>query len=282
MPNKKLGQNFLMNEKVIKKVVNSVSTTSENIIIEIGPGKGAITQEILKLFTDKKQNTKIKYIGIEKDGKLVEHLSSNLGLIKVNINNLTPQSQKHKQFIIEGDVLKVLPQLATDHLLLATNYKLVGNIPFYLTGHLLRIVGNLENKPKESIFLIQKEVAERIVSTPPRMNLLSASVQYWADAEILGSVPKENFYPKPNVDGSIIRLRTKKSLANKEKQENYYKTIKTIFKHPRKTILNNLKANKKIEGLDTDKNLEIVNINPADRPGNLSVEKLQELSSVLW
>lgn len=282
MPNKKLGQNFLMNEKIIKKVVNSVSAISENTIIEIGPGKGAITQEILKLFTDKKQDTKIKYIGIEKDGKLIEHLSNEFGLIKAGVGDLDAQVQKHKQLIIEGDILKVLPQLSISHLLRADSYKLVGNIPFYLTGYLLRTIGNLENKPKKSILLVQKEVAERLVAEPPKMNLLAASVQYWATTKLLRSVPKENFDPQPKVDGSIVKLVTKKGGVSKELKERYYKTIKTVFKHPRKNILNNLRTSKELKSPDINKKLKTVNIGPKDRPENLSVEKLQELSSVLW
>ena len=90
-----------------------------------------------------------------------------------------------------------------------TATKIVGNIPYYITGKLLRIISELEHKPERTVLLIQKEVALRICATPPDMNRLAASVQFWADAEIIAHVPRNDFSPAPEVDSAVVVLNAK-------------------------------------------------------------------------
>jgi 16S rRNA (adenine1518-N6/adenine1519-N6)-dimethyltransferase len=250
---KRLGQHFLKNKKKIRKIVDALELQNGDTVVEIGPGKGALTKEILK--------NKIKYIGIEKDEELIDELlSSKFVREKDNIE------------IIEGDILKILPGLTTYKL---TTLKLVGNIPYYITGQLLRILGEIEKKPKFIVLTIQKEVAERLVVKPPNMNILGASVQVWGDVKIIEQIPKEDFKPVPKIDSAVIKIVPR---GNKI-PEGYYQLVKILFRHPRKTILNNLSIG--LEKEVVSKKIKDMGFDPKIRPQNLSVENIKKLAGVL-
>jgi len=249
----RLGQHFLKNKKQIGKIVDALDLQPGDFVIELGPGHGELTFELAK--------QPIQIVAIEKDEKLVEVLKS-----KFEDPN-----------IITGDLLKELPKLSRK----LKKYKLVGNIPYYLTGYLLRTISELENKPSLIVFTIQKEVAKRLTAKSPKMNLLAASVQYWAEPKIVGSIPARDFRPAPKVDSAIVRLnkiRTSGARGTPDVQT-YYKFIKILFSHPRKTILNNLSSVK-----DREKLKEILKkqgIKENARPQDLSVEKIRDLFPVL-
>lgn len=262
----KLGQHFLINKNKLRKIVEALDLKAGDLVIEIGPGHGELTKEIIARL----QNCKIKkLIAIEKDEKLA----------KVLRNKVSDFGLKNLE-IIEGDALKIVPQLTINHKLKTKNYKLAGNIPYYITGHLFRIIGELKNKPSLIVFTVQKEVAERVCAEPPKMNLLAASVQFWAEPKIIGSVSKKDFRPAPKVDSAIIKLETRDKRQDLNDKK-YYQIIKILFKQPRKTILNNLISgfkNKKREEI-TDKLTEL-KINPQDRPQNLKIEQICQLSTL--
>lgn len=252
---KKLGQHFLQDKKLAQEFVKSLNIKKGNFIIEIGPGKGIITKEIIK----KKKNTKI--ILIEKDAIL----SKKLEKLKEKYKNVE---------IITGDALKILPQLSAE---LSENYKIVGNIPFYITGRLLRVLSELKNKPSVAVLGIQKEVAKRISARPSKMNLLAAAVQIWANPETIKIIPKKYFHPRPKVDGAIMRL----SIKEEKVPAGYYETIKTVFKHPRKTILNNILAS----GVEKNRALKILKtagLNSKTRPQNLSISTIKKIALMLY
>ena len=251
----KLGQHFLINKQKLRKIAESLDLKDDDTVIEIGPGHGELTKEL------KIQNSKCKIVCIEKDPELAFRVEG------LGFNNLE---------IIKGNALKVLPEIAKRYSLNAKPFKLVGNIPYYITGHLFRIIGELKNKPSLIVFTIQKEVAERVCSKPPEMNLLAASVQFWAKPEIIGYIPKSDFRPAPKVDSAIIKLTLNPPTLNTER---YYRFIKTIFKQPRKTILNNLVSNIKNKE-EIIKKLGKVGVNPNARPQNLKMEQLYRLSTL--
>lgn len=257
-----LGQHFLKNKKKIQKIVEALELKDGDTVIEIGPGYGELTSELVNWLIGK--NIKVNIIAIEKDRELVKLLREKFAVE----NNIE---------IIEGDALKVLPILTTNYKLLTTNYKLVGNIPYYITGYLLRILGELKNKPLLIVLLIQKEVAERVCAKSPKMNLLAASVQFWAEPKIIGYVSKKDFRPQPKVDSAIIKLITYDKRLMTNNAEKYYKFIKILFKQPRKTILNNLRPMTNDLQLLTEK-LKLVGINPQARPQDLSIEQIIKLS----
>lgn len=183
--------------------------------------------------------------------------------------------------VVEGDALKLLPEIA-NYQLKTTNYKLVGNIPYYITGYLLRTVSELKHKPSLIVLMIQKEVAERICAKPGEMNLLAASIQVWAKVEIVRFVSKKSFNPSPKVDSAIIKLIPTKNYPLPTK--NYYTLLRVIFRQPRKTVWNNLRQ-LTIDGreLGKDKILEKLSslgIEPTARPQNLTIENLKTLAKI--
>jgi len=243
---RQLGQYFLINQEKLRKIAAALDFKPDETIVEIGPGHGELTELITG-----------RIIAIEKDERLANYLKQKFSVQK-NIE------------IISGDALKILPKLEIK------NYKLVGNIPFYLTGYLLRIIGELENKPLLIVFTLQKEVAERICSQPPKMNLLAASVQFWAEPKIIDYISKKDFQPQPKVDSAVIKLviSNQPSAASKK----YYQFIKILFKQPRKTILNNLATSLEKNKEEIIKILEASKIKPSDRPQDLTLEQIKNLT----
>ncbi len=219
MPHK-LGQVFLKNKKKIKKIIDSLELKPKETLIEIGAGYGQLTKEIIK------RKLNLNLILIEKDKNCISVLK------KLNYFN-------NQVTILEGDVLKILNNsfLKT----IPKKYKIVGNIPYYLTGRLLRILSNLANKPEIIVFTVQKEVALRITAKAPKMNLLAAILQFWANSKIIDFIARKNFSPIPKVDSAILKIKPKKEKIDKEIIEKYYQFVKILFKQPRKTIFNNLK-----------------------------------------
>jgi len=277
----KLGQHFLINKKKIKKIIEALELKKGDTIIEIGPGHGELTEKL------KVKSLKLKVIAIEKDKKLA-------GAIR---NLIEIQKLRNYVEIIEGDALKILLKLTKSYKLKTKSYKIVGNIPYYITGRLLRILSELENKPSLIVLTVQKEVAERLIAQPPKMNLLAASVQFWAKPEIIGYISKKDFRPAPKVDSAIIKLEADRCGSMRKLEadrcglkQNYYRLIKILFKQPRKTILNNiLEAEKRgfMRIIEADKRgfltkkLHKIVINPQDRPQNLTIKQIIKLSSIL-
>src|SRR3989344_7721334 len=204
----KLGQHFLINKNAIEKIIAALELKNNETIIEIGPGKGALTIPLIKAC----EKIECKIIGIEKDHELAKAL----------------EVKSEKLDVMAGDILKELPKLISHFPHPTSNIKIVGNIPYYITGKLLRILSELDNKPSLIVLTVQKEVAERIVAQSPAMNLLAAATQFWAEPKIIGYLKPSDFSPTPEVESAIIKLDTRKQLiAN---SENYYKLVKILFK----------------------------------------------------
>lgn len=246
---KSLGQNFLKNETMLQKIASSLEIKENEVIVEIGPGLGALTKYLVS-------SPAKKIIAIEKDRRLIEGLKKKFADERLSV--------------IEGDALEVLPALDIKE------FKLIGNIPYYITGHLMRIVGELKDKPSVSVFVVQKEVAERAVMREPENNILSLSLQFWSDPEFLGMIKREDFVPVPKVDSAILRLTTKESEAN---QESFFRTLHLVFKQPRKTILNNLSA--QMEKSKSEEIIKNANLMPSLRPENLSLDDIKKISAII-
>ena len=263
------GQHFLVNQSVIKKIAETLALQKGDTVIEIGAGHGELSSELVNWLIG--ENSDGKLILIEKDDALAEILRKNYG-------------EDKKIEIINGDVLKILPELIHQLTNQQINYKLAGNIPYYITGKLLRLISELENKPSRCVFTLQKEVAERLAEKPPRMNRLAASVQFWAKPEIIEYVSRNDFKPAPEVDSAIVKLVSgiRYQVSGSITPEQYYRAVRMLFQQPRKTILNNLAdgAPKKPKNLIAQE-LEKIGINPADRPQNLSIEDIIAISRIV-
>ena len=254
-----------MNSKtVIDKIIGALELRDDDFVIEIGPGHGELTNELLA------SNAKRKVVVIEKDKNLSEGLAQKFSTHK----NLS---------VVEGDALRELSSVISRLAPKNQRYVLLGNLPYYITGHLLRVIGELEKKPERCVFMLQKEVAERIAAQPPRMNRLAASVQFWAEPKIITSVPRKYFLPPPKVDSAVILLevRPKPLPADEEK---YYVTVHALFAQPRKTVLNNV-ATSQLPIADSKKEkitqaLALVGIEAGKRPQDLSVEDIIRIAEL--
>jgi len=281
---RRLGQHFLKNKSAIKKIVAALDAQDSDIVIEIGPGHGELTQEIInyQLSIFKNDKSGIKIIAIEKDKNLAEELARNFQCSIFNFQEDASRVLSENFILFNDDALKILAPLVEFLNLKIENLKLkiVGNIPYYITGHLLRILSEIKNKPAVSIFTIQKEVAERIVARPPRMNRLAAITQFWAEPKILFRLSPDDFSPPPEVNSAVIKLEARNTYHEAQGTQNYYKTVKILFAQPRKTILNNLAAGTKNHESkimnqnlreEISKKLLDIGIKSGDRPQDLGV-----------
>jgi 16S rRNA (adenine1518-N6/adenine1519-N6)-dimethyltransferase len=283
---KKLGQHFLKNKTILDTIIGSLELEEGDCVIEIGPGHGELTIPLLSTASD----LGCSILSIEKDHSLIATLVE-----------LQQKEGKEKFEVREGDALKILPEVVATMVGTTTknkkfsNYKIVGNIPYYITGKLLRTMSDLENKPAMAVLMIQKEVAERMCAVPPEMNRLAASVQFWAEAEIIAHVPKKDFSPPPEVDSAVILLRSKnialkkagESTSNTKKidPEHYYQTVRGVFAQPRKNLINNIfeMAGKKLSKTEIVGFLKKIGIDPEGRPQNLTIEQITAIAlGKLW
>ena len=255
---KYLGQHFLVNKNAVTQIIEALELKERETVIEIGPGRGALTFDLARIGA--------KVIAIEKDEELANWLINEVA----NWKNVE---------ITKGDALKILPQLI-DSESQSIECRVVGNIPYYITGKLLRVLSELKKKPGIVVLTIQREVAERIVAKPPKMNLLAAITQFWAETEIISYLKPEDFNPVPEVHSAIIKLKPKIMTYDvvNFKPEDYFEFVKILFKQPRKTILNNLR-----DGLGSPKEeifkiLEKNEIKENERAQNLGVERIVDLA----
>lgn len=250
----------MKDKSALEEIVSLAGAGKNDFIIEIGPGHGELTEKI------RNENSETRIIAIERDRELAGKLREKF-------------SGDENFEIAEGDALKLLPEIISqlpDSKI--ENYKIIGNIPYYITGKLLRTIGELDKKPAITVLTIQKEVAERLAAEPPRMNRLAASVQFWAEPEIAMVLPKNLFSPPPEVDSATIVLKTLPE--RKIKSEKYYGMVRALFSQPRKTILNNIADGLGIVKKDTEVKLKAAGIEPELRPQNISLENIIKLASV--
>lgn len=226
-PSKKLGQNFLIEKSIFKKIISTARVSKKDIVLEIGAGIGNLTQ----LLAEKSK----KVVAVEKDKKMTKILKETLSCYK-NVQ------------LVQKDILKI----KIKNLIKRDEYKIVSNLPYYITSPVIRKFLETEKKPSLMVLMVQKEVAERICANPPKMNLLAVSVQFYSNPEIIDIVPKERFWPKPKVDSAILKI----ILSDTKPRVNpdlFFKTVKTGFSHPRKQLVNNLLALKPLKDVKLNK-----------------------------
>lgn len=245
-PKKIFGQNFLIDSSVVKKIVKVAELKSSDTVLEIGPGTGVLTREILK--------TTSHVLVVEKDRRLIKDLKEEFPEIEV----------------FNEDILKFNQ--------LPSRYKIVANLPFYATSPTIRKFLESSLPPQEMILVVQKEVAQRIVAKPPRMSILSVSVQLYAKAKIVSYISKKSFRPQPEVDAAILKLvYTKPTLVQKEE---FFRIVKAGFSNPRKQLINNLKGLKK-DREEIEDWLRKNKIEPKQRAETLSVQDWINLSKTI-
>jgi len=245
---KKFGQNFLINEDIIHKIINSINYEKYNQVIEVGPGTGALSIHLLK---------KCNPILIEIDKEAVDFLKKN---ISEEVN------------IIQDDFLKI-----DLNKLLKNKNTIVGNFPYNISTQILFKILNHKNKIQTIIGMFQKEVAERICSKPKskKYGIISVLIQTYYNTEILFNVSKENFLPKPKVESSVIKLSRNNINKLNCNEERFRKIVKTSFNQRRKKLKNSLKT----EIIDFKKiDLDLLN----KRAEELSVDDFVVLTNLIY
>ena len=262
---KRLGQNFLVNPDVIADIIDFAQITKDDVVLEIGPGVGFVTEQLVK-------HAK-KVIAVELDEEAIKELE------KLDCDNLQ---------IIHNDILKTdLSDLCEEKI------KVVANIPYYITSpiiaHLLGEIDDLENKNRNKIIdiilMVQEEVARRIVATENSVSkqygLLTILSQFWADCSIIRLVGRRSFYPAPKVNSALVSLKVRKEpLLKLSDYKHFRKTIKAAFSQRRKTLKNCLVG----AGFDKEKVAQVIsqmNLDENIRGEKLSIAQFGELSELL-
>jgi len=248
-PQKQLGQNFLVDQKVVDDLLEAGNVTRDDVVIEIGPGLGALT----KVLGERAK----KVIAIEADYELAANLREQ------KIKNVS---------VIAGDALQVDWTISIDR-----DYKVIANIPYSITSPLLRKAFQLEKKPILLALLIQKEMAERICAAPGESNrgFLTLLTEANAEAKIIRKVLPGSFYPSPKVDSAIILVTPFKE---SRQEEIFWPAVEAGFRHKRQTLANSLRNDLSWPKLKVETVLEHLGLTKLARPAELSFEQWKEIS----
>ena len=213
-PKKSLGQNFLTSIPARNAIIKAGEIERTDEILEIGPGKGMLTEGMIA--------TGARVTALEKDRTLIPYLEEKF-------------EGEHNLNLIEGDALTYVPQ--------NKNYKIIANIPYYITGAIIEKYLTEENQPSMMVILVQKEVAERIVARDGKESILSMSVKVYGEPSIVYRVDKGSFFPKPSVDSAVLCVKniSRKNFTNKKQEEIFFNLVKKGFAHKRKILISNLK-----------------------------------------
>jgi 16S rRNA (adenine1518-N6/adenine1519-N6)-dimethyltransferase len=271
-PNFTYGQNFLVDDEVLEEIVEAAGVTAEDVVVEIGPGIGNLT----RLLCEKAGFV----LSVEKDPQFQEILykikKDHRDNFRYEIADaLTLDYQTALNKLTQRDIGVPISDRSL-------SYKLVANIPYYITGKILQMFLNAKHKPTEIVVLTQKEVAENVVALAGDLSVLAISVQLFVEPSIVKIVPAKSFFPAPKVDSAILKIKLFKEPKYKLSDEKkFFKIVKACFAGKRKQLHNTLTSNLKIP---KEKVLEILSnlkINPMARPQELTIEKWIELSETI-
>lgn len=251
---KKYGQNFLQNQEIIAKIIDSIKPNLGDLILEIGPGDGALTKELKKL------NTQIIAFEIDKDAKLY--------LEKLN----DAKTEIIYEDFLTADIKNYLAKKEYKNLFI------VGNLPYYITTPIINRIIELQLNEKSLTIMVQKEVGERFIAHPHQKEYgyMTVILNYWYKIEKIVDVSRNNFYPCPNVDSMVIKLIRKTTPSIN--YENFIKITKSAFQFKRKNIKNNLKLynKEKLENILIKHNKSLL-----DRAEDLDLDTFIDLSENL-
>ena len=249
-PKKSLGQHWLKDPEILADIAEAAELTGDDVVLEIGPGLGTLTSRLLA-----RANS---VIAVEFDADLARKLPGQFPGKNLEVFN---------EDILQFD-LNQLPK----------NYKVVANVPYYITSKIVEKLMTAENKPSIAVLLVQKEVAERIAADPGNMSVLSVSVQIFAEAELDIEVPRQFFTPPPKVDSQVVVLRTCNSpLITSEDQRDFFRIVKAGFSAKRKKLRSSLSGGLGINKSVAEELLKNAGISPDARAEDLAIEDWKRL-----
>jgi len=267
-PMKKLGQNFLINEGVIDKIIIAADLHDNDVVLEIGPGPGILTKKLVKRVK--------KVLSVEVDKKLYT-------IVRKEVN-------QHRNIqIINKNILDISNQNLCDMLYDMKNakgdYKVVANIPYSITSPILQKFTEQEPRPYLMVLLIQKEVAQRITAKAGQLSILGVAVQFFCHTEIIDTVPSSDFYPEPEVDSAIVRLKkhtkyTETINNNNINIKDFFRIVKIGFSSKRKKLYNNFSAGLQITAQKAKSMLNSAKINEEARAQDLTIEQWIALAHI--
>jgi 16S rRNA (adenine1518-N6/adenine1519-N6)-dimethyltransferase len=234
---KSLGQNFLKSEMALKKIVEAGEIKPDDVILEIGPGKGALSEKLLEQLSEGSPRSRGMVIAVEKDHKLFEILQE----------KFAKEIAEKKLILLNEDILKF--DCARQDL---TQYKIIANIPYNITGAILKKFLTEKLQPERMVLMVQHEVAKRIIASDKKESILSISVKAYGEPKMIMKVPARYFSPAPKVDSAVILIKniSRKRFTSpqpsplKEREvdeEKFWEIVKTGFAHKRKKLSGNLK-----------------------------------------
>jgi 16S rRNA (adenine1518-N6/adenine1519-N6)-dimethyltransferase len=255
---KSLGQNFLIDEAILRTIIEAAELSSEDTVIEVGPGLGILTTELARHAGN--------VIAVELDTQLASLLRRRL----TSLSNLR---------VINADILKVKPsQLLGGQ----RKYKVAANLPYYITSPVLRYFVEASPKPSLMVMMVQKEVGEAIIAGPGRMSLLAVSLRVYSQARIISNVPSQSFYPQPKVDSVILRFDLLPEPAVKvSDMDGFFEVVRSGFSSPRKQLHNSLAHGLGMKPADVAPFLKRADIDLKRRAETLSLEEWANLYEVL-
>lgn len=253
-----MGQHFLIDEAILSTIIEAAELSSKDTVIEVGPGLGILTTELARHAGN--------VIAVELDTQLASLLKRRLA----SLPNLS---------VISADILKVTPSQLLGG---KRRYKVVANLPYYITSPVLRYFVEASPKPSLMVMMVQKEVGEAIVAGPGKMSLLAVSLRVYSQARIISNVPSQSFYPQPKVDSVILRFDLLPEPAVKVADMNgFFEVVKSGFSSPRKQLHNSLAHGLGMKPADVAPFLKWADIDLKRRAETLSLEEWAKLYEVL-
>jgi len=256
VPTRTKGQNFLITESVYNDIIEAAELKKEDTILEVGPGLGFLTEKLAVIVE--------QVVAVELDNKLASVLQQRL----VDVDNLTVFNEN------------VLDMSIRNWKLETKKWQVVANLPYNITSVFLRKIFELKNKPEMLVLMLQKEVAERIVAKPGKMSLLAISVQRYAMVEIVRYVGKEHFWPMPEVDSAVLKIKTLPA-SKIDDDKSFFRLVKIGFSQKRKMLKNNLSNGFHISQEEAEEWITKAGFGKKVRAQELSVDDWERLLSFL-
>lgn len=249
--NKSLGQHWLHDRDTLAHIADCAELSSDDTVLEIGPGLGTLTSELLRRSK--------KVIAVEFDGELARKLPG--------------QFPGKNLEVVASDILSF------DLLSVPAGYKVVANVPYYITSKIVQMLMTTTNKPTISVLLVQKEVAERLAARPGDMSILAISAQLFADVSLGDVVPATLFTPPPKVDSQVVVLKTRQqSLLGDISEKEFFHVVKAGFSSKRKKLRSSLAGGLGLPKDQIETMLTSVNISPDNRAEELSIQQWLDLA----
>ncbi len=257
-----------MDETILEDMIDEANVKAGDLVLEVGPGIGNLTERLLA--------RDARVISIEKDPQFLNVLKSLSKEHNSSNSNLENPDRKFHYEVADILTYNFSERLADQP------YKVIANIPYYITGKIVQLFMRAPHKPESLTLLMQKEVAYNIAAKPGDMNLLGISVQLYADPKVVSVVPSHKFYPAPKVDSAVIHIAIRKKPKYEIKDEaKLFRILRACFSGKRKQLHNTLENNLSLDKPTVAAALEKANIEPTIRPQQLTIEQWLVLTDLL-